>query len=36
MTFHPNTNDKTIFLKTKGVLKFVEKMGYEYKLLKLE
>lgn len=36
MTFHPNTNDKTIFLKTKDLLKFVEKMGYEYKLLKLE
>lgn len=36
MSFHPNVNTKTIFLKTKDVLKFVESIGFEYHKVKLD
>jgi YbaK/prolyl-tRNA synthetase-associated domain protein len=29
MSFHPNTNDKTLFLDTVDLLRFLEVIGYE-------
>lgn len=33
MSFHPNTNEKTIFIKTTDLLKFIEAIGYEAKVI---
>lgn len=33
MSFHPNTNEKTIFIKTTDLLKFIETIGYEAKVI---
>mgnify|MGYP003361589382 CR=1 FL=1 len=30
MSFYPNTNEKTIFISTKDLFKFIESIGYEY------
>ena len=35
MTFHPNTNEKTLFLKTEDLLKYLEAIGYEYEIVEL-
>ncbi len=35
MSFHPNTNEKTIFVATKDLLLFLEKIGYEAEIIKL-
>lgn len=35
LTFHPNVNTKTIFVKTKDVLRFVEELGFTYQILEL-
>ncbi|HEL1584836.1 TPA: prolyl-tRNA synthetase associated domain-containing protein [Streptococcus suis] len=35
LTFHPNVNTKTIFVKTKEVLRFVEELGFTYQVLEL-
>ena len=29
MSFHPNTNEKTIFIKTEDLFKFLKNLGYE-------
>ncbi|MCR8969612.1 prolyl-tRNA synthetase associated domain-containing protein [Facklamia sp. 7083-14-GEN3] len=34
MSFHPNTNEKTIFIETQDLLKFIEAIGFEYEILK--
>lgn len=34
-TFHPNTNTKTMFIKTTDLFKFVEKIGYEVNIIDL-
>ncbi|MDO5041488.1 MAG: prolyl-tRNA synthetase associated domain-containing protein [Peptoniphilus sp.] len=33
MSFHPNTNEKTIFLKTPDVFKFIESIGYTVNII---
>ena len=33
MSFHPNTNEKTLFLATKDVIRFLEAIGYPPKYL---
>ena len=35
MCFHPNTNDKTIFLATQDLFKFLTHLGYDYQILEL-
>ena len=35
MSFHPNTNEKTIFLDTVDLFKFLEAIGYEVKVIDL-
>lgn len=35
MSFHPNVNTKTIFLRTTDVLYFVRKIGFEYTIVDL-
>ena len=35
MSFHPNTNEKTLFLDTKDILKFLEAIGYEAHIIEL-
>ena len=35
MTFHPNTNEKTIFIKTQDLFRFLESSGFYNKILKL-
>ncbi|MGV3175800.1 prolyl-tRNA synthetase associated domain-containing protein [Aerococcus suis] len=35
LTFHPNTNDKTIFIKTTDIFKFVASMGYDNQIIDL-
>ena len=32
MTFHPDDNTKTVFLKNEDVFKFVENAGYDYQI----
>ncbi len=33
LSFHPNTNDKTIFLRTQDALKMLADMGYDVAIL---
>ena len=33
MTFHPNTNEKTIFIKTQDLFRFLESIGFTYGVL---
>jgi len=35
MTFHLNTNEKTIFLATQDLFKFLAHLGYDYQILEL-
>ena len=35
MTFHPNTNEKTLFIKTKDLYKFLDNIGYEVNIIEL-
>ena len=35
MTFHPNTNEKTIFVSTEDLFKFLQDLGYSYQVLEL-
>ncbi|HFI0335893.1 TPA: prolyl-tRNA synthetase associated domain-containing protein [Streptococcus suis] len=35
LTFHPNVNTKTIFVKTKDVLRFVEEIGFSVHIVEL-
>ena len=35
MSFHPNTNEKTLFLNTTDLLKFLEAIGYEAHIVEL-
>ena len=35
MTFHPNTNEKTIFISTEDLFKFLKDLGYSYQVLEL-
>jgi Ala-tRNA(Pro) deacylase len=35
MSFHPNTNEKTIFLSTEDLLHFIESIGYESEVVTL-
>lgn len=35
MTFHPNDNTKTIFIKTEDMYKFVTSLDYEYTVIEL-
>ena len=35
MTFHPNTNEKTIFVATRDIFKFLTHLGYDYQILEL-
>ena len=35
MTFHPNTNEKTIFTSTEDLFKFLKDLGYYYQVLEL-
>lgn len=35
MTFHPNTNEKTLFLKTKDLFKYFDNIGYEVNIIEL-
>ena len=35
MSFHPNTNEKTLFLDTTDILKFLEAIGYEVHIIEL-
>ena len=33
MTFHPNTNEKTIFIKSKDLFRFLKSIGFTYEIL---
>ena len=33
MTFHPNTNEKTIFIKTQDLFRFLESIGFTYEVV---
>ncbi|WP_282920664.1 prolyl-tRNA synthetase associated domain-containing protein [Ignavigranum ruoffiae] len=33
MSFHPNTNEKTLFLKTSDLFKFLKAIGFDYTIL---
>ena len=35
MTFHPNTNEKTIFIKTQDLFRFLESISFNYEILTL-
>ena len=35
MSFHPNTNDRTIFINTKDLFSFLEHLGYEVNIVEL-
>ena len=35
MTFHPNTNEKTIFISTTDLFRFLQDLGYSYEVLEL-
>lgn len=35
MCFHPNTNEKTLFLDTKDILRFLEDIGYTPHIIEL-
>ena len=35
MTFHPNTNEKTIFVAIQDIFKFLTHLGYDYQILEL-
>ncbi|MCY7217146.1 prolyl-tRNA synthetase associated domain-containing protein [Streptococcus cristatus] len=35
MSFHPNTNEKTLFLDTKDILRFLEAIGYTPHIIEL-
>ena len=35
MTFHPNTNEKTIFIKTQDLFRFLESIAFKYEILTL-
>lgn len=35
MSFHPNTNEKTLFLDSTDLLKFLEAIGYQAHILEL-
>ena len=35
MTFHPNTNEKTIFVSTTDLFKFLQDLGYSYEIVEL-
>ena len=35
MTFHPNTNEKTLFIKTKDLYKFLDNIGYVVNIIEL-
>ena len=35
MTFHPNTNEKTIFIKTQDLFRFLESVDFNYEILTL-
>ena len=35
MSFHPNTNEKTIFIKTEDLFTFLKVIGYEPHIIKL-
>ena len=35
MTFHPNTNGKTLFIKTKDLYKFLDNIGYVVNIIEL-
>ena len=35
MSFHPNTNEKTLFLDRTDLLKFLEAIGYQAHILEL-
>ncbi len=36
MSFHPNTNEKTIFVHTPDLIKFLEAIGYEANIIHLD
>ncbi|HEL0015608.1 prolyl-tRNA synthetase associated domain-containing protein [Streptococcus equi] len=35
MSFHPNTNDRTIFINTKDLFSFLKHLGYEVNIIEL-
>lgn len=35
MSFHPNTNEKTIFISTSDLYKFINSIGFEYQIIDL-
>lgn len=35
MTFHPNTNDKTIFIRTEDLLRFLDSIEFKYEVITL-
>lgn len=35
MSFHPNTNEKTIFIKTEDLLVFLKNIGYTINIVEL-
>lgn len=35
MSFHPNTNEKTIFIKTADLFQFIEGIGYKVNIIEL-
>lgn len=35
MSFHPNTNEKTIFISTKDLLRYLDDIGYKYHIEEL-
>lgn len=35
MTFHPNTNEKTIFIKTQDLYKYLEAIDYDYEIVEV-
>lgn len=35
ITFHPNENDATIFIKMEDMFRFLDNLGYEYKLIEM-
>ena len=35
MSFHPNTNEKTLFLDAVDLLRFLEAIGYEFHIIEL-
>lgn len=35
MSFHPNTNEKTIFVETPDLVRFIESLGYDVHVINL-